>query len=114
MSFLSENAKIQIPMVAKAAFGVYLGWICIAMIANNMKVLVFYGWKCLWIKRSFLTCLMVIIGAIIVSWTFNKFNNIFIGAMVLWAFSGIVIKRIEPSNIIDSLSGLRFSLSLLF
>lgn len=95
MSFLSENAKIQIPMVAKAAFGVYLGWICIATIANITAVLVFFGWNAFGLSEVFWTCLMVIIGAIIVSWTLNKLNNIFIGAAVLWAFSGIVIKRIE-------------------
>lgn len=98
INFLSKSAEIQISMVVKAAFGVYLGWICIATIANITAVLVFFGWNALGQSEAFWTCLMVIIGAMIVSWTLNKLNNAFIGAAVLWAFAGIIIKRIEASE----------------
>lgn len=95
INFLTKNAEIKIPIVAKAAFGVYLGWICIATIANITAVLVFFGWNGFGQSEVFWACLMVIVGAIIVSWTLNKLNNIFIGAAVIWAFTGIIIKRIE-------------------
>ena len=37
---------------------------------------------------------MILIGALIASWTLKKLNNAFIGAAVLWAFVGIIIQRI--------------------
>lgn len=96
--FLSKNAEIQIPVVAKAAFGMYLGWICIATIANVTAVLVFFGWNGFGQSEVFWTCLMVLIGALLVGITLLKFNNAFIGASVLWAFAGIIIKRIEATE----------------
>ncbi len=95
INFLSKNTEIHIPIVAKAAFGMYLGWICIATIANITAVLVFFGWDAFGQSEAFWTCLMVIIGALVVSFTLAKVNNAFIGAAVLWAFVGIIIKRIE-------------------
>lgn len=95
INFLSKNTEIHIPIVAKAAFGIYLGWICIATIANITAVLVFFGWDAFGQSETFWTCLMVIIGALVVSFTLAKVNNAFIGAAVLWAFVGIIIKRIE-------------------
>lgn len=95
INFLSKNTEIHIPIVAKAAFGMYLGWICIATIANITAVLVFFGWDAFGQSETFWTCLMVIIGALVVSFTLAKVNNAFIGAAVLWAFVGIIIKRIE-------------------
>lgn len=95
INFLSKNTEIHIPIVAKAAFGMYLGWICIATIANITAVLVFFGWDAFGQSETFWTCLMVIIGALVVSSTLAKLNNAFIGAAVLWAFVGIIIKRIE-------------------
>lgn len=95
INFLSKNTELQIPIIAKAAFGMYLGWICIATIANITAVLVFFGWDAFGQSEVFWTCLMVIIGAIIAGWILAKLNNAFIGAAVLWAFVGIIIKRIE-------------------
>ncbi len=94
INYLSKNHEITIPTVAKAAFGTYLGWICIATIANITAVLVFFGWGALGQSETFWTCLMVLIGAIIASWALSKLNNAFIGAAVLWAFVGIIIQRI--------------------
>lgn len=98
INYLSKNHEIQIPIVVRAAFGTYVGWICIATIANITAVLVFFGWDGFGQSEVFWTCLMIIIGALIVSWTLNKLNNIFIGAAVLWAFAGIIIKRIEAAE----------------
>ncbi|MFY7910860.1 MAG: hypothetical protein ACOVO2_14935 [Emticicia sp.] len=93
--FLNKNTEIQVPGVTKAVFGIYLGWICIATIANITAILVFFGWNGFGQSEVFWTCLMVMIGAFIVSITVLNFNNAFIGVSVLWAFIGIIIKRIE-------------------
>ncbi|GGD46362.1 hypothetical protein GCM10011514_08010 [Emticicia aquatilis] len=98
IDYLSKNHEINIPMIAKAAFGTYLGWICIATIANITAVLVFFGWGALGQSETFWTCLMVLIGALIASWALNKLNNAFIGAAVLWAFVGILIQRIGATE----------------
>lgn len=77
----------------KASFGIYLGWICIATIANVTTLLVHYNWNGFGISEELWTILMIAVGALIVSITLYRLNNPFIGLSVIWAFTGIIIKR---------------------
>jgi len=77
----------------KAAFGIYLGWICIATIANVTALLVNYGWGAFGISEETWTIIMIAAGALIVSLTVWRLDNPFIGFSVVWAFAGIMIKR---------------------
>jgi len=79
--------------IIKAAFGVYLGWICIATIANVTALLVNYKWSGFGISQEVWTMILIAIGTTIVSLAIFIFNNPFIGLSVLWAFTGIIIKR---------------------
>jgi hypothetical protein len=77
----------------KASFGIYLGWICIATIANVTALLVHYNWDGSGISEEVWTIIMISVGALIVSLTLYRLNNPFIGLSVIWAFTGIIIKR---------------------
>jgi hypothetical protein len=79
--------------IIKASFGIYLGWICIATIANVTALLVYYNWKGFGISEEIWTIIMISAGALIVSLTLFRLNNPFIGLSVIWAFIGIAIKR---------------------
>ena len=77
----------------KASFGIYLGWICIATIANVTALLVHYNWNGFGISEEVWTIIMITVGALIVSLTLYELRNPFIGLSVIWAFAGIIIKR---------------------
>ena len=77
----------------KAAFGIYLGWICIATIANVTALLVTYNWSGFGLSEETWTIIMIIIGALITSLALWRLDNPFIGLSVVWAFAGIMIKR---------------------
>lgn len=77
----------------KAAFGIYLGWICIAAIANVTALLVNYGWNGFGITGETWTIIMIAVGAVLVSLTIWRLDNPYIGLSVVWAFAGIMIKR---------------------
>ena len=79
--------------VIKATFGIYLGWICIATIANVTALLVSYSWNGFGIPEQVWTIVMIAIGTLIVILALMRFNNPFIGLAVIWAFAGIIIKR---------------------
>ena len=83
------------PGLLKAAFGIYLGWICIATIANVTALLVNAGWGGIGISQQVWTILMIAAGTLIVSLTIIRINNPYIGLSVIWAFAGIIIKRSE-------------------
>jgi hypothetical protein len=77
----------------KATFGIYLGWICIAAIANVTALLVSNGWNGSGISEQAWAMIMIITGAVLVAVTVWRLNNPFIGLSVVWAFAGIMIKR---------------------
>lgn len=79
--------------IIKAAFGVYLGWICIATIANVTALLVNYSWNGFGVSQEVWTIIMILIGAIIAVLALYRLNNPFIGLVVIWALAGIIIKR---------------------
>jgi hypothetical protein len=79
--------------IIKAAFGVYLGWICIAAIANVTALLVNYNFNGFGASQETWTIVMIAIGALLVSLTIYRISNPFIGLSVVWAFTGIIIKR---------------------
>jgi hypothetical protein len=79
--------------IIKAAFGVYLGWICIATIANVTALLVSYNWNGFNISHEVWTIIMIAAGTLIAVTALYRLNNPFIGLAVIWAFAGIILKR---------------------
>lgn len=98
--FINMQIKGQPNGLVKAAFGVYLGWICIATIANVTAMLVGLDWNGLGISPVVWTIIMIAAGTLIVSFTLLRLNNPYIGVAVVWAFIGIVIKRQADYRII--------------
>ena len=91
--YININIKNLPFSFTKAAFGIYLGWICIATIANVTAFLVNYKWNGFGISEETWTIIMIFTGALIASLTLINMRNPFIGLSVLWAFVGIIIKR---------------------
>ncbi len=77
----------------KAAFGVYLGWICIATIANVTTWLVSTHWGAFGLSATFWTGGLIGIGSLIAAYSTWRLRNMFIGIAVIWALLGIIIKQ---------------------
>ena len=86
--------------LTKAAFGVYLGWICIATIANVTALLVSINWNGFGISHEIWTIVLIAIGTLIVSITIMRLDNPYIGLAVVWAFTGIILKRYTDYRVI--------------
>jgi len=79
--------------LTKASFGIYLGWICIATIANVTALLVSFEWGGWGMSEQFWAIAMILIGALIAFVTTLRMNNPFVAIAVLWAFLGIILKQ---------------------
>ncbi len=90
---INRNLANFSPGLTRAAFGIYLGWICIATIANITALLVNYNWGAWGISQEAWTIIMVATGAGITAFAVYKLENPFAGLAVIWAFTGIIIKR---------------------
>lgn len=79
--------------LTKAAFGIYLGWICIATIANVTALLVSLNRGGFGLSDQTWTIIMISVGALVVAAAILRLENPFIGFAVVWAFAGIILKR---------------------
>lgn len=96
--FINTNIQDLRYGLLKAAFGIYLGWICIATIANVTALLVHYNWKGFGISHELWTIIMIFAGLIVTLSALYRFRNPYIGLSVIWAFIGIAIKRQDDSR----------------
>ena len=83
--------------VAKAPFGVYLGWICVATIANVTAWLSGIGWQGGFESDTW-AFIMIVVGGIIAYGAAGGLQNGYLAWAVVWAFVGIISKRLgeEP------------------
>ena len=84
-------------VITRAAFGIYLGWICIAIIANATALLVAVNWQGWGIGEETWAVIMVLAGAVITLLVLRNYRNPFTGLAVIWALTGIIIAR-WPGN----------------
>lgn len=94
--------------LAKATFGIYLGWISIATIANVIALLVSINWTGWGFSEQTWTIVMISTGAIIASLAVYSYDNPFIGIAVLWAFFGIITRQqaLNPSIVVTAMIGM--------
>ncbi|MBL7815542.1 MAG: tryptophan-rich sensory protein [Saprospiraceae bacterium] len=77
----------------QSAFGIYLGWICIATIANFTTFLVSIHFSKWGLSDTFWTGGVIGVGSITAAMLVVRFKNIYIGLAVIWALIGIVIRQ---------------------
>lgn len=76
-----------------APFGIYLGWISVATIANVTATLVGHQWNGWGISAENWGIIMVSAGFLIATAIVILRNNVFYGLAVIWALYGIMLKR---------------------
>ena len=84
-----EKAFVLIP------FSIYLGWICVATIANVTTFLVSINWDRFGLSDSIWTIIAIAAGTIIGSAAIIKNRDIPYGLVFLWAYAGILIKHTD-------------------
>jgi translocator protein len=80
-------------LLARMAFGVYLGWISVATIANVTALLVASGWEGEPLSQAAWAMIMVVVGGgagVVAVW---RLRSPWVGLAVTWALVGIVLNR---------------------
>lgn len=79
----------------KGSFGAYLGWICIATIANVTAILVANGILLEGISGQSWASIMILTGTFIAFLLTIKLRNSYLALAVIWALVGIIIARTQ-------------------
>lgn len=90
---ITLHQRLQTPLIEKIAFGIYLGWICIATIANTTTQLVALDLSISPELQRQITQVIIVIGMGITLWVASTLKNWAILLPVVWAFYGIYTKR---------------------
>lgn len=85
----SKKIKYMVHM----PFSIYLGWICIATIANVTTWLVSIKWSGWGISSEIWTIAVIIVGILLGLIYIFKKDDIFFGLVIDWSLLGIYIKR---------------------
>jgi hypothetical protein len=83
----------RVPGLARAAFGIYLGWIVVATVVNVTAWLVSLGWAGGPVPAVAWAVILVLAGAGLSLLALFRFRNPFVGVAVAWAFAGIAVNR---------------------
>ncbi|MFP4691919.1 MAG: tryptophan-rich sensory protein [Bacteroidales bacterium] len=91
--YINYQLRGQSMGLTRAAFGVYLGWISIATIANVTALLVNYNWGGWGMTDVSWAIMLIPAGLLITAFALYRLQNPFIGLAVIWAFIGIYLNR---------------------
>ncbi len=100
-----EEGGIPAPLLARAAFGVYLGWIFVALIANVTALLVAMGWGGLGLSDAVWAVAMVLVGGAVGAFATLRLGNAWVAGAMAWAFLGIILARLPEHPGIAGVAG---------
>jgi len=86
-----EQLLIRLP------FGIYFGWITVALIANITVLLVSYGFDGGNRDHVYMD-VIVVVGTLISVMVILRQSQLFFGLAVIWAYAGILIKHTSASG----------------
>ena len=90
---LAEYIFIDLP------FGIYLGWISVATIANISSLLVVLGWGGFGLSSNAWTIIMLAVGALLGVLMVLLRHEVAYALVIIWAFLGIYVSRVDQPSI---------------
>lgn len=95
-------------------FSVYLGWITVATVANVTAVLVGAGVEPFNQTAVIWTILVIIVATLIAALVIITRRDIGYTLVIIWAFLGIVIKRLDPAYFVQLGVAMTAGIALIF
>ena len=92
---INKNISDEKLRLIKLTFGIYLGWICIATIANATALLQSCSINLSIVYQQGITLAILLTGTSIIIGVMHKLNNPFLSLAAAWAFYGIYTRQIE-------------------
>lgn len=86
----APGASHSVQWLIHVPFSLYLGWICVATMANIAALMVYTGFDGMSVPITAILILVACVGATLLV---VKRHNIVAGMVAIWAFYGIIAKR---------------------
>lgn len=93
-----ETLSLREELLIRTPFSVYFGWITVATIANITVLLVSLGWEGFGLAEDVWTSIVLCTGAFIGVWRTLKDRSLAYGAVLVWAYGGILYKHLASAG----------------
>jgi len=87
-----KKAVIALP------FSIYFGWITVATVANATALLVSLNWNRFGLPEEFWAVVILLVAMLIGNSAMITRKDVAYGLVLLWAYTGILIKHVSPAN----------------
>lgn len=94
-----KEAAARDKILLLAPFSIYLGWITVATIANAAALLVKAGWGGFGVSADIWTIVVLVAAIGIGVVNLQKDRDFLFGLVLIWAFTGIIIKRLSAEPV---------------
>lgn len=101
----AQSLTLREKLLIRLPFSVYFGWITVATIANATTLLVSIEWNGFGLPESTWTVIMLTVGTLIGTATAVRFKDIAYGLVLVWAYTGILIKHTTASGFSNQYPG---------
>ena len=98
-----SSVSTELKWIVFVPFSVYLGWITVATLANTTAVLVDINWSGWGLSENLWTIIVILLSTGITMTMIFRRSDIYFAMVILWAFTGILWKRINDHSVNDSL-----------
>jgi len=94
----AQHLSAREMLFIRLPFFVYFGWITVATIANATVLLVSLGWNGFGFSQQMWTIIILAVGALIGTATLLRFKCASYGLVLIWAYTGILMKHFSASG----------------
>ncbi len=100
-----EKLSLQEKIFIRTPFSIYFGWITVAAIANITVFLVSLNWNGFGISDQIWTIVVLLAGLLIGTLRMWKDKNVAYGLVLVWAYSGILLKHLSADGFAGQYQG---------
>ena len=93
---IEVEEKPQNYWLERIGFSIYFAWITLASALNISTLLAFYGFEGLGISQVIWSVIFLIVVSLIAALVYLKYRDRAYVGVVLWAFTAIVVKQLDP------------------
>lgn len=107
-----QNLSLREKVLIGLPFSVYFGWIMVATIANANVLLVSIGWDGFGLAEPTWTIIVLVLGVLIGGAATIRFKDFASGLVLVWAYTGILIRHITASGFSGQYPGVIITASI--
>lgn len=99
IDILQQNDNGKWLAVASAGIATYFGWICVAILANTMVMLVSKGFDGYGVAGNVISVLMLAIGAVLATLISLYSGSLMYALAAMWGYVGILYRHVVKTEL---------------